>query len=120
MASVDSEVISSQLPLRIDSLNVLSQEQSATISLSVPTGLFTTDDKVISVGFGELENVEAEHHVSDSLRNVTLAASAKKLTIPGLVPQYWSLRMHPLWLTTRKLSPFPGIFIKRHLESQRL
>ena len=56
------------------------------MSLLGPTGPSTTHDEVISAGLGEIEIVEAEHHVSDSLQNIGLANSAEKSTIPGLVP----------------------------------
>ncbi|KAK0516824.1 hypothetical protein JMJ35_001427 [Cladonia borealis] len=66
--------------------SVDAEEQSATMSLSGPTGPSTTHDEVISAGLGEIEIVEAERHVSDSLHNIGLAKSAEKSTIPGLVP----------------------------------
>ncbi len=51
----------------------------------MPTGPSITDDEVISVGIGEIEDVEAEHQVSDSLQNIGLAESAEKSIIPGVV-----------------------------------
>ena len=87
MASVDAEVSSPRLSLSTGSLTSFSfQEQSATMSLSVPTGPSTTNDEVMLVGPGEIRIVEAEHQVSDSLHNIGLAESVETSTIPGLVP----------------------------------
>ena len=64
----------------------MSQEQSATLSLSVPIGPSTTNEEIIPVGLGDIRIVEAEHQVSDNLQNLGRAKSAEKSTIPGLVP----------------------------------
>ena len=56
------------------------------MSLSGPTGPSTTHDEVMLAGLGEIEIVEAEHHVSDNLQNIGLAKSAEKPTIPGHLP----------------------------------
>ncbi len=52
----------------------------------MPAGPYTTNDEVISVGIGGIENVEAEHQVSHSLQNIGLVVSAEQSTISGLVP----------------------------------
>ena len=72
--------------MRSHSLTFSSQEHSATISLSVPTGPSTANDEDISVEISETEDGEAEHQVFDNLQTIGIAESAAISTISGLVP----------------------------------
>ena len=63
-----------------------SQDHSATISFSVPTGPSTTNDEDISTEISEAENGKAEHQVFNSLQFIGIAESTAISTISGLVP----------------------------------